>query len=211
MIAPIHRPSLPAGTHEVAFRFAWAIAGLIEATGRAFNVHPKPPMPGLLLWGYLLRLRNRFLKLWPRLLAGAVPRVRKPRKVVEVAEGGETPVRAKPRLCLPRRRGWLADEIGSFGRNFGGHVELLLNDPEVARLIAASPQALRLLRPLCHALNLHTPALPALPRRQRAKRPVKARPEKVPRLTRKEREAILWYPNSEGTPMKLLPKRLPRD
>ncbi len=30
-------------------------------------------------------------------------------------------------------------------------------------------------------------------------------------LTRKERKAILWYPNLEGKPMKLLPKKLPRD
>ena len=30
-------------------------------------------------------------------------------------------------------------------------------------------------------------------------------------LTRKEREAALWYPNLEGEPMTLLPPRLPRD
>ena len=30
-------------------------------------------------------------------------------------------------------------------------------------------------------------------------------------MTRKEREEVLWYPNLEGKPMKLLPKKLPRD
>ena len=52
-----------------------------------------------------------------------------------------------------------------------------------------------------------TPAcIPPLP-----KRPRKPRPAKPRRLTRKQREAILWYPNSEGKPMNLLPRKLPKD
>jgi hypothetical protein len=47
--------------------------------------------------------------------------------------------------------------------------------------------------------------IPPLPKRPRKPRP---RPEpKLKRLSYKEREALLWYPNIEGRPMKLLPPR----
>jgi hypothetical protein len=47
--------------------------------------------------------------------------------------------------------------------------------------------------------------IPPLPRRPRKPRP---KPEPKPRrLSYKEREALLWYPNLEGRPMKLLPPR----
>ncbi|MCX7381723.1 MAG: hypothetical protein NT133_09990 [Alphaproteobacteria bacterium] len=202
MIHPSHIPNLPAGTPEVIRRFVMALGGVLEAIGRAFNPNPKPPVPGLVIWAYLIRVRARFLRLMPLLLAGAPPKVW-PRRASR--ERGE---RKTPRLRLPGRKAWLGSEIGWWGRGFGLQIEYLFNDPETAALIAGSPQAQRLLRPLCRMLGLTVPAIPPLPARPRKPRPKPAKPK---RLTRREREAILWYPNSEGKPMKLLPRRLPRD
>jgi hypothetical protein len=59
-------------------------------------------------------------------------------------------------------------------------------------------------------LGITPTALPPQPPRARKPRPKPA--PKPKRLTRKQRETILWYPNMEGRPMKLLPPgRLPRD
>jgi hypothetical protein len=55
-------------------------------------------------------------------------------------------------------------------------------------------------------LGLTVPALPPLPPRK----PKPPRAKKPRRLTRAEREAILWYPNYEGKPMQLLPPRRSR-
>ncbi len=210
MLHHFHTPRFPDGTPEVIQRFAAAIGGVLEAIGRAFNPNPNPPVPGLVIYHYIRRTQARFIvlitRLITRLLAGLPARTRAPRKPREKPAQTE---RKTPRLRLPSRRAWLAHEIGWFGRNYASGIAHTLNQPETAALIASSPQAQRLLRPLCRMLGLTVPAIPALPRRPRKPRPKPA--PKPRRLTRKQREAILWYPNSEGKPMKLLPRRLPRD
>ncbi|MCX7384960.1 MAG: hypothetical protein NT133_26875, partial [Alphaproteobacteria bacterium] len=128
------------------------------------------------------------------------PRAPRPKR-----EPGE---RKTPRLGLPNRKLWLASEIGWWGRGFCVQIQYLFNEPETAALIAGSPQAQRLLRPFCRMLGIEVPCIPPLPKRPRKPRP---KPVKPRRLTRTEHEAILWYPNSEGKPMKLLPRKLPRD
>jgi hypothetical protein len=137
------------------------------------------------------------------LAAGVVPRVRG-----RVAGRKDVP-RKSPRIRLPTRKSWLGGAIGWYGRGYALQIEHLLGEPETAALLAASPQAQRLLRPLCRMLGIVPAGVLPLPPRVRKPRPRPARKPK--RLTRREREAILWYPNSEGRPMKLLPRRLPRD
>ena len=199
MIHPALIPHFPEGTPEAVRRFAWAIAGLCEAIRRAFAPNSNVDVPAL--QGYFLRTRNRFARLLALLKAGVAPRIYAPRPKRE-----ETP-RKTPRLRLPGRKGWLGHEIGWFGRGYAQYIEQALNDPETAVLIAGSPRAQRLLRPTCRMLGLAVPAIAPLPARPRKPRPA----PKPRRLTRTQREAILWYPNSEGKPMKLLPRRLPRD
>ena len=200
MFHHFHTPRLPEGTPEAIRRFVMAIGGLCEAIGRAFN--PNPPVPGLIIYNYILRTRRRFERLMARLIAGIPHRARKPREKSKRRESDRKP----PRLRLPTRKGWLAAELRDYSHFYAAGLRDTLNAPETATLIAQSPQAQRLLRPLCRMLGLTIPAIAALPRRRR-----KPRLPKPKRLTRKQREAILWYPNSEGKPMKLLPKRLPRD
>ena len=202
MFHHFHTPRLPEGTPEAIRRFVMAIGGLCEAIGRAFNPNPNPPVPGLSIYNYILRTRARFERLMARLLAGIPHRARKPREKSQHRESD----RKTPRLRLPTRKGWLAAELRDYSHFYAAGLRDTLNTPETATLIAQSPQAQRLLRPLCRMLGLTIPAIAPLPRRPR-----KPRLPKPKRLTRKQREAILWYPNSEGKPMKLLPRRLPRD
>ena len=203
MINPTHLPNLPPGTPEMVRQLAWAFAGVLEAIGRAFNVNPRPVVPGMVIFLYVQRTRSRLFRLLANIRAGILPRWRAPGAKRERGE------RKAPRIRLPGRKYWLSTEIGWFGRGFSGNIQIILNQPENAAIIAASPQAQRLLRPLCHMLGLEIPAISALPKRPRKPRPKP--PAKPRRLTRREREAILWYPNSEGKPMKLLPRKLPRD
>ncbi len=156
---------------------------------------------------YILRLGSRFARLMARLEAGTLappkPRARRARPETRP----ET--RKNPRLRLPGGKAWIIRDLGWRGVNAAGGLPLLLARPEVAEIVAQYPQAQRMLRPLCHMLGITAACIPPLPRRPRKPRPQPA--AKPRRLTRKQRQAILWYPNSEGKPMNLLPRRLPRD
>jgi hypothetical protein len=67
---------------------------------------------------------------------------------------------------LPRGFGWLLRLVPETAA-YRGQVEYLLAKPDMAALLAASPQARRILRPLCHMLMIEpVPAL-AIPRRRK--------------------------------------------
>ena len=203
-------PAAPAQPPEdMGYRFALLFWRVVAALVKEYAGRANPLVPLAVLAAYLERVHRRMVTLMRRLHTGTMPRLR-PRR--ERPRAAAVPLEGKPpRLRLPRRHGWLAGEIGWAGRGVAAQIAYMLNQPETAALIAASPQAQRMLRPFCHMLGLCVAAVPALPKRVRAKRERPARPRQPRRLTRKEREAILWYPNLEGKPMKLLPKKLPRD
>ena len=73
------------------------------------------------------------------------------------------PSSGRPPLALPRGRGWLAQALGHDGRGMASQLHHLLARPEAAALLAATPQARRLLRPICHMLGIAPVAL-QLPR-----------------------------------------------
>lgn len=189
----------------VVLRFGQSVGGLLAMIFRLIGLRAAAPVPLVDLHRYIVRIRQRFERLIARLAAGTPPRIYPPRPV-----GAEVKPRNNPRLRLPTRKGWFGTLLGHNGRNFASQVQHLLNEPDVAALLAPSPQAHRLLRPFCRLLGIAPACIPPLPRRTR-KPPPQPRPPRVRRLTRRMREAILWYPNSEGRPMKLLPRRLPRD
>ena len=60
--------------------------------------------------------------------------------------------------ALPRRFGWLVQAGGHRAASFGSQLQAVLNAPEIGALLAASPQAGRLLRPLCRALAVEMPS-----------------------------------------------------
>jgi hypothetical protein len=58
---------------------------------------------------------------------------------------------------LPRRFGWLVKLGGYRAAVYRTQLELVLQSPDMAELLAAAPQAARIMRPLCRALALEWP------------------------------------------------------
>jgi hypothetical protein len=85
--------------------------------------------------------------------------------------------------ALPRRFGWLVQAGGYQAVGYGLQLQTVLNTPEMVELLAASPQAQRILRPLCRALAVELPWAVDQPRvikpRIRTPRP-KPEPFRIP-------------------------------
>jgi hypothetical protein len=138
----------------------------------------------LLIWTHLGRVKTRFARLVARLRAGQRPAPRKPRTPHAAADPPRPPRKAS---LLPRGKIWLTALVGHWAAGYGGQIQHLLDtDPEMAALIAASPQLANLLRPLCRALGvdpviLRLPAKPRLPRKPRPPRPKAPKPDAAPK------------------------------
>ncbi len=64
--------------------------------------------------------------------------------------------RASGPRVWPRRFGWLVQRVGFEAAGFGCQLRAVLETPEMVALLAASPEAGRVLRPLCRALAIET-------------------------------------------------------
>jgi hypothetical protein len=126
-----------------------------------------------LLWGRLRRTAVRVIKAAARVAAGAPPPTPRPRP-------------AKPRpprpptLRLPRGFSWVVFAVPGTAA-FGSQLELLLAEPEMARL-AAAPAMRRLLNPLRQMLGV--PARAYRPPRRPAAAAAAPRPPRPPRPRR---------------------------
>ncbi len=109
----------------------------------------------VLLHGRLGVIRAKMERLIARYQAGKLWR-RGPRKVVvvegAVAEAAEARPRAKPVAVLPRQFGWLVRLAAWRAAVYGSQLRTVLHTPEMVELLRASPQAVRILRPLCRML-----------------------------------------------------------
>ena len=221
-------PGLPA---ELAAAVLWFMAKIVRLVGWRLLGQPREAM-GMEVQRYLNGCTRRFVRVLERLAAGEA-------FVVRASRAGQArKVPAAARVRLPGQYGWVA-RLGEDVRMTVAIIGHHLNRTEVSAMIAACPQAQRVLRPMCHVLGVDAPCVGRRVRATRVR--ASARPSPLPwsasqpmpanagegevgagagegseqrpakRLTRKEREAILWYPNLEGKPMKLLPRRLPRD
>jgi hypothetical protein len=130
-------------------RLAEILGGLGALIARAFLRHPTHAALILPLWTWLNRTVRRFERVIARQVAGTL-RPGTPRP------GRKSGSRATP---LPRTRGWLLNALRHEGAHYANRLDALLAEPEVAALLAATPQAQRLLRPLCHMLGIQPEAL----------------------------------------------------
>jgi len=122
-----------------------------------------------LIWSRLRRLSIRVATLLARIRPGAPPRPTR-------AQTQPSPVRRHPApqspppppappsplarpACLPRRVGWLVRLVPASAPS-GSQLQHLLSDPEMAALVAASPEMRRLLRGLCRMLGVRLPPAP---------------------------------------------------
>ena len=143
------------------------------------NRHLEPILA--LVYAYLQRSAGRLDRLIARWQAGTLTPAR-PRTTVT-----PTPPRAAPRPPAPRppgprlpsRNGWLLHLVQPAAQ-LSGHLQMLIASPEMAELLAAAPQARRILRPLLKMLNIQPiplilrrpsdpppPDSPIMPRRRR--------------------------------------------
>ena len=151
-------------------RFAYFIEGLLKDVA-AEGPRGRVAVPMIvLLWARLRRMTVRFASVMARFRAGTLPAAGGARRRLARVRPASAPRPAD----LPRHFAWVIQVIPG-AACWRAAIEQMLDDPELAAVIAGAPQMRRILRPLCRMLGIEpVPAL-ALPRRPRpppAPRPV---------------------------------------
>ena len=160
-------PATPAlAPISLSYRLALIVEALCQAaTVRGAQDRSVPTLALIFMaWVRLRRLAARFEALTAKVRAGRLPARRWRGSGLRLCRS-DTACRARPQTHrLPRGFGWLLRLVPETAA-YGGQVEHLLANPNMTALLAASPQAGRILRPLCHMLAIKpVPAL-AAPRR----------------------------------------------
>ncbi len=174
----------PELAYAIAARVTAIVAGLAALIARAFLKNPFRAPLIVPLWKRLTRAGQRFARVMDH-LATNTP-FPKPRQRLRTRPAATPPVK------LPHRRAWLLKDLAWEAAFYTTQLETLLSDPEIAGLVAACPQAARILRPLAHMLGATTtlPKPPAIPRRTR--KPAPPIPHATPLLP--QRRPRLLFP-----------------
>src|SRR5271165_5592572 len=156
-------------------RFAWMMEWFYKMMAAEAHARRVDISVTVAAWGRFRRLGQRFTALVEQWQAGTLPEV------------GPVRVRAAVvRVAKPRPAGLVSWGVNWFRKVFpdtatpmAGYVNQIVEaEPEVKALVAATPEAGRILRPMCHAVGLKVPAYLRLPRRPRGPRPDPAIPVK---------------------------------
>jgi len=162
------------------------LRGILAALGM-WRVEPKPAM---VLYNRISGIFGRIERLLVRFRAGRLWRV------TQKGAAQRRSALRTPAIALPRRFGWLVQAGGHQAAGFGLQLQTVLNTPEMTALLAASPQAGRILRPLCRALAMEVPGVSEAPRQRanagRPKRPRKPRPKPEPFKIPLPRGVLSW-------------------
>lgn len=171
-------------------RFRLILGGISRAVAaKGGRDHAAGPLV-ILICNRLNRIVTRLLALAAQVAAGTL---RAPRVACRRRETAATP-REPPRLRLPRGFGWLIREVRETVQ-YGGQVSHILDDPEMLALLAAAPQAGRILRPLCRMMAISLPEQlrrPARPPPRRKSRPRATKPPAVPSKAPTVRASTKW-------------------
>ncbi|MHB1302214.1 MAG: hypothetical protein ACYCZB_01890 [Acidiphilium sp.] len=178
--------SAPPTPPTPAERFARCIRDLrdvIAAQGLAIRL-PSPLI--LLVWARIRRLAFRFAQ-----SVANSPRPRKPRPADARPRPAKPRERAAGEPCLPTGYAWLRRLIPDYRINFCvGAIRDILENPEMAALIAATPTAGRALRPLCHILGIPLPPNLRLPSRPKPEKPANRRSRPKPRIASRKHPLV---------------------
>ena len=149
-------PALAALAPELAARVGKIMDDLKALIARRFLKMPLFYPLIMPLWKRLNRIARRLKRALE--LGGAPPRAQKSRA------GQTRPAPAKAAVALPQKFGWLIWALGWEAAGYAGHLEYLLQQPEVAAVMAACPRARRVLRPIARmlALRMLDPVKPKL-------------------------------------------------
>ncbi len=186
----MQRTPAPPPPLDVTDRFARIIASACKAVGEAQNRGLPGPVAGL-IWSYLMRLKRRFTRLAEMARAGTLQPPRPRRPPAEIAtddDAAERPPRKQRPEKLIRTWGWRwIARRAQYTDVFGGHLAVLLEDPEMIRLIGMDRRFTTMLRPLAMGLGTHliTPdrlGKPLAPARPARREPTKPRPPRKARV-----------------------------
>ena len=140
---------------SLSHRLGLTIAGLCEALA-ARMARDRTAVPLLFLaWTRLRRLAVRFEALLADLRAGRLSAAPSGRGAAETLPQLPGLAGLPPPFRAPRDFGWLL-RLAPESAAFAGQVEHLLTDPEMKALLAGSPRAGRMLRPLCRMLGIQS-------------------------------------------------------
>ncbi len=190
--------NLPLSFTPLAHWLTLIVAGLQKAAAaRAGRDHAVAPLVTL-LWTRLARLTARFDALVARLTAGHPAAPGRPR----TRSASTAPARTAPAaaLRLPRSQAWLIRLLPGEAASYGCQLQALLADPQMAALLAAAPEAGRILRPLCRLLAIAPEGMLALPSAagKPAPKPRAAKP--APPLESGPTLAQMWAALTNQTP-----------
>jgi hypothetical protein len=141
---------------------------LREAVGRWGGRGLLSTALALLLYRRLGEIGREMERLVERFQAGrlsrcatrAAPRRDDRARVTDGAsDGPEDGAQAAVAPVWPRRFAWLVRLAGYQAAGFGSQLQAILEHPEMVALLAAAPQSVRILRPLCRMLGVETSRL----------------------------------------------------
>ena len=154
---------------SLAERIEWLIEGLCKVIGAQAYRRGVEAALAWAVWNRVRTLGERLIALAERVRSGRLrarrkntpppgPLRRAPSRErdgnPDQGEGEKAARAAGPRL--PRGFGWIRGVVPETAQ-FAGVLTWLLRDPEMAALAEKSPQAGRILRPLCHLLGVRAP------------------------------------------------------
>lgn len=108
------------------------------------------PELGCVFYNRISLAQRRLERLWGRFCAGTLRA-----RVAPWAGCAACGVR-RPGVRMPRQAGWLLAAGRHEAAYFTQRLTVLLQEPEMRAFLAASPQAVRLLRPVCRALAVES-------------------------------------------------------
>lgn len=130
---------------EIAEALCWAV-------GKAIRPGFISAVLAMIVVRRIHRVRGALLALEARFLAGRILR-----RAARVGAAGKMAVARKARVAvlrIPSRFAWLYPLVPSDAACYAGHFRLVLAEPGMRALLAACPQAVRALGPLCRMLGI---------------------------------------------------------
>ncbi len=135
-------------------RLALTLDGLCKAVAARIAGGAMSELMILMIWNRVRRIEHRLLRLLARYRAGRLwTRVAAP-------SGGRAGTRRGEKVpVLPRDFAWLLPLVPFSAAGFASQFRVVLEEPEMVGLLAASPQARRVLAPLCRMLGIEAALL----------------------------------------------------
>ena len=184
-------------------KFSQLVTGMCGALSKQSSARSFTAGPLLLLvWNRWCRMRTRFTALVARMQAGTLAAAVRVRARVRPATPRPAVAAEQPRLPSPRF-GWVVRMLPEpwHLNAWRAPLEEILADPQTLALVAAGPQAGRILRSMCRMMAVELPEhlrLPARPRRPRPPRPPRPRTPKVVNSMSRTAWARFVNPEDEG-------------